>query len=374
MPSTVPVEQAEVVGTRTTPRDLQRIALHPGACLKRLVVGQLVPRVDHLARLLLHQLELRALVSGRVPRQHHPPDPLVVLAIADDRQPAAAGIAQLSKEVDLLDALAELLLVRRDALQQLGVRDHDQPPPLGRDPDRVDVPEPAEVPELGVVVVQDVEVREPLSVRHQPAHGVRDVQRRVVTAQQPRFDTFRRLFRLVDHPLEPARDQPQDRPGCGVAQLHRALRGDLHPPDPPLADVDAVGAAVVDDRPTAVLDNDDGVPAGHPDVRHDDGTPGVATDQVSGARLQAQARPRHLHHQRWDGAYHGTPARRVCRQAAHGRHPNPVGQQDDRAGLHRCETRRAPVPTRASARPPPMAMTGAARLPSHLGKDPLAGW
>ena len=32
----------------------------------------------------------------------------------------------------LLHALAELLLVRRDALEQLGIRDHDQPPPPGR--------------------------------------------------------------------------------------------------------------------------------------------------------------------------------------------------------------------------------------------------
>ena len=228
--------------------------------------------------------------------------------------------------------------------------------------------------ELGVVVVQDVEVREPLSVRHQPAHGVRDVQRRVVTAEQPRFDPFRRLFRLVDRPLEPARDQPQDRPGCGVAQLHHALRGDLHPPDPAVADVDAVGAAVVDDRPTAVFDNDDGVPAGHPDVRrrrrHTGGrdrpgkwgpAPGAGATPpppppAVGRCLPRDPRPPRLPTSRsWTPPQPGRTARRQSR-------PAPL----------RDSTR--PVPTRASARPPPMAMTGAARLPSHFGKDPLAGW
>jgi len=42
------------------------------------------------------------------------------------------------RRVDLLDALAELLLVR--ATRRAGrIRDHDEPPLLGRDPDGIDV-------------------------------------------------------------------------------------------------------------------------------------------------------------------------------------------------------------------------------------------
>ena len=88
------------------------------------------------------------------------------------------------EEVDLLDALAELLLVRRHLVEQLGVRDDHDPPLLRRHPDRVDVPEPAVVVELRVVVVQDVEVREPLALRHEPADGVRDLERAVAVARR----------------------------------------------------------------------------------------------------------------------------------------------------------------------------------------------
>src|SRR5262249_20149539 len=96
-------------------------------------------------------------------------------AVADHRDAAAAGVAQLGEKVDLLDALAELFLVGGHFVEQLGVRHDDEPPLLGRDPNRVDVPEPAVVVELCVVVVQDVEVREPLPVRHEPADRVPDL-------------------------------------------------------------------------------------------------------------------------------------------------------------------------------------------------------
>ena len=87
------VEQAEVVAAGAASGDLQRVALHPGARVDRLVVGDRGPRGDELARLLLHPLELRPLVQRRVPRQHHAADLLVVLAVADHRDAAAAGVA-----------------------------------------------------------------------------------------------------------------------------------------------------------------------------------------------------------------------------------------------------------------------------------------
>ena len=175
-PSPVPSgEESEVVGARAAPGHLEGVALHPGARVQRLVVRQRGPRGDQPARLVLHPVQLGALVGRGVPGQHHPADPLVVRPVADHRQAAAAGVGELGEEVDLLHPLAELLLVRRHLVQEFGVRDHDEPPLPGRDPDRVDVAEPAVVVELGVVVVQDVEVREPLAPRHQPAHRVRDL-------------------------------------------------------------------------------------------------------------------------------------------------------------------------------------------------------
>src|SRR5689334_22786942 len=107
----------------------------------------------------------------------------VVLAVADDRDAAAARVAQLVEEVDVLDPLGELLLVPGHLIEEFGVGDDDETPLLCRDADRVDVPEPAVVVELRVVVVQDVEVRESLAVRHQPADGVRDLDRRGVAGR-----------------------------------------------------------------------------------------------------------------------------------------------------------------------------------------------
>jgi hypothetical protein len=173
----VAIEQAEVVAARAAPGHLERVALHPGSRVERLIAGDRRPRGDKLLRLLLHHLELRPLVHRRVPRQHHAPDPLIVLAVADHRDAAAAGVAQLVEEVDLLDPLAELFFVPGHVIEQLGVGDDDQAPLLGGDADRVDAPEPAVVVQLRVVVVQDVEVREPLAVRHQPADRVRDLDR-----------------------------------------------------------------------------------------------------------------------------------------------------------------------------------------------------
>ena len=171
------VEQAEVVGARAASGDLEGVALHPGARVERLVVGDRGPRGDELARLVLHPLELRALVRRRVPGQHHPADPLVVLAVADHRDAAAAGVASWAKKLISSTRLPNRSSSAATSSQEFGVRDHDEPPLLGRDPDRVDVAEPAVVVELGVVVVQDVEVREPLAPRHQPAHRVRDLER-----------------------------------------------------------------------------------------------------------------------------------------------------------------------------------------------------
>ena len=173
----VAAQQAEVVGARAAPGHLEGVPLHPGARVQRLFVRQRRPRGDQLARLVLHPVQLGALVRRGVPGQHHPADLLVVRAIADHRQAAAPGVGQLGEEVVLLHPLAEPLFVPRHLVQELRVRYHDEPPLLGRDPDRVDVAEPAVVVELGVVVVQDVEVREPLAPRHQPAHRVRDLER-----------------------------------------------------------------------------------------------------------------------------------------------------------------------------------------------------
>ena len=116
----VTVEQAEVVGARAAPGDLEGVALHPATRVERLVVSDRGPRGDELARLVLHPLELRALVRRGVPRQHHPADLLVVLAVADHRDAAAARVGELGEEVDLLDALAEPLLVRRHLVERLG--------------------------------------------------------------------------------------------------------------------------------------------------------------------------------------------------------------------------------------------------------------
>src|SRR5262249_44927059 len=135
------VEQPEVVVARAASRDLQGVTLHPRARVEWLVVGERRPRGDQFLRLLSHLPELRPLLQRRIPRQHHTADPLIMLAVTDPRDPAAASVTQLGEKVDLLDTLAELLLVRRHLVEQLGVRDDDQPPLLGRDPDRVDVPE-----------------------------------------------------------------------------------------------------------------------------------------------------------------------------------------------------------------------------------------
>ena len=201
-----PVEQAEVVGARAAPGHLEGVPLHPRARVQRLVVRQRGPRGDQLACLVLHPVQLGALVSRGVPGQHHPADLLVVRAVADHRQAAAPGVGQLGEEVDLLHPLAEPLFVPRHLVQEIRVRDHDEPPLPGRDPDRVDVAEPAVVVELGVVVVQDVEVREPLAPRHQPADRVRDLGRRSAC---PRGG-----------------DPPGDPPAL--------FSGGTHPPGPPL--------------------------------------------------------------------------------------------------------------------------------------------
>ncbi len=107
-----------------------------------------------------------------------------MLAVADDRNAAAAGVAQLGEEVDLLDTLAVLPLVRRHFVEQLRVRNDDEPPLLCRDPNRVDMPEPAVVLELRVIVIQDVKVREPLTLRHKPANRVRDIERAVASIRR----------------------------------------------------------------------------------------------------------------------------------------------------------------------------------------------
>ena len=181
--ATVAVEEAEVVGAGTAPRDLQRVALHPAARLQRLLVGQLGPGADQLARLLLHQLELRALVSGRVPRQHHPPDPLVVLTVADDRQSPAAGVAQLGKKLMSSTRLPNCSSSVATHSSSSGSDTTTNRHRRAGTPDRIDVAEPVEVLELGVVVVEDVEVRVPLSVgsSQRTAYGIsrwRGVDRR----------------------------------------------------------------------------------------------------------------------------------------------------------------------------------------------------
>ena len=266
-----PVQQAEIVGARAAPGYLEGVPLHPGPRVERLVVRPRGPRGDQLARLVLHPVQLRALVGRGVPGQHHPADLLVVLAVADHREAAAAGVGELGEEVDLLHRLAEPLLVRRHLVEESGVRDHDQPPLLGRDSHRVDVAELAVVVELGVVVVQDVEVREPLAPRHQPAHRVRNLERLAVSAAaragrrgagprggpgvgrlEGRVDGgFRvgagcgRQLRLggAGELLQLAADQPER----GVAEADGVPLGQRGGSDPLLVDEGAVVAAQVDD-------------------------------------------------------------------------------------------------------------------------------
>src|SRR5262249_42285196 len=103
------VEQAEVVTTGTATGDFERVLLHPRAGIDRLVVGQLLPACDEVLCLRLHQRKLRPLVLRGVPGQHHAADALVFLAVADPRDAPASAVLQLVEEVDLLDALAELL-------------------------------------------------------------------------------------------------------------------------------------------------------------------------------------------------------------------------------------------------------------------------
>ena len=175
----VAVEQAEVVVAGAAAGHLERVTLHPDPGVHRLLVGQRGPVRDQAAGLLLHQLQLGALVLGRVPGQHDPADHLGARAVADHRDTAAAGVAQLGEEVDLLGPLAELLLVAGHLVEQVRVGDHHQTPLLGGHADRVDVPELAVVLQLAVVVVEDAEVREPLALGHQPADRVADLQRAV---------------------------------------------------------------------------------------------------------------------------------------------------------------------------------------------------
>ena len=175
----VAVEQAEVVVAGAAAGHLERVTLHPDPGVHRLLVGQRGPVRDQAAGLLLHQLQLGALVLGRVPGQHDPADHLGARAVADHRDTAAAGVAQLGEEVDLLGPLAELLLVAGHLVEQIRVGDHHQTPLLGGHADRVDVPELAVVLQLAVVVVEDAEVREPLALGHQPADRVADLQRAV---------------------------------------------------------------------------------------------------------------------------------------------------------------------------------------------------
>jgi hypothetical protein len=170
-------EQSEVVPARPTPGNLERVTLQPRPRIERLVVGQLRPTGDERLRLLLHDGKLGPLVLRRVPRQHHAADALVVVAVADHRDTAAAGVLQLVEKVDLLDRLAELLLVSRHLVEELRIRNDDESPLLRRDADRVDVTEPAVIVQLRVVVVEDVEVREPLASWHQPPDGIRDLER-----------------------------------------------------------------------------------------------------------------------------------------------------------------------------------------------------
>ena len=126
-----------------------------------------------------------------------------MLTVSDHRDAAASRVAQLVEEVDLLDPLAELLLVGGDVIEQLGIGNDDEPPFLRRDADRVDVAEPAEVVQLRVVVVQDVEVREALTFRHEPADRVRDLERRVVGGDRRRRLAGPRLLLQRHYDLRP---------------------------------------------------------------------------------------------------------------------------------------------------------------------------
>src|SRR5512135_758738 len=105
------VQEPKVVPACTAAGDLERVPLHPGPCVERLVVGQLGPPCDELLRLLLHHRKLGSLVLRRVPREHHPTYAFVVLAVAEDRDAAATCVLELGEEVDFLGRLAELILV-----------------------------------------------------------------------------------------------------------------------------------------------------------------------------------------------------------------------------------------------------------------------
>src|SRR5262249_16101578 len=115
------LEEAEVVPAGTTAGNLECVALHPGARVQRLAVREPRPARDEVVRLLLHHRKLRPLVLWRVPRQHHAPNALVVVSVADDGDALAAGVLKLGEEVDLLDRLSELLLVPGDFVEELGI-------------------------------------------------------------------------------------------------------------------------------------------------------------------------------------------------------------------------------------------------------------
>lgn len=172
----VRVEDAEVVVAGAAARDLERVALHPFAQLERLVVGDRGPGVEHLTGDRLHPFELRLLVRGCVPGKHHSPNAVVVVAVRHDRDAAAARSPELVEEVDLLDPLAELLLVAGDLVQEDGVGDHDDPPLLGGNTDGVDVTEAPPELELLVVVVDHAVVGVALPVRDEPADRVGDLE------------------------------------------------------------------------------------------------------------------------------------------------------------------------------------------------------
>src|SRR5262249_56647271 len=101
-------QEPEVVPAGAATRYLERVPLHPGTRIERLVVRELGPTLDEVLRLFLHHRQLRSLALGRVPGQHHATDPLVALAVADHRDAGAARVLQLSEEVYLFDRPAEL--------------------------------------------------------------------------------------------------------------------------------------------------------------------------------------------------------------------------------------------------------------------------
>ncbi len=204
------LQQPEVVPAGAATRHLERVALHPRPRVDGFVVREFRPARHEPLRLLLHHRELRPLVLRRVPGQHHAANPVVVLAVADHREASAPRVLELREEVDLLDRLAELLLVRRDLVEEPWVGDDDEPPLLRRDADRVDVAEPAPVVELAVVVVEDVEVREPLAVRHEPADRIGDLGGTVAARGgellRPSGPDLSRLAQRPEHRLPLKRD------------------------------------------------------------------------------------------------------------------------------------------------------------------------